>query len=137
MTIDGNDIEEVVLASREAVELARTGKGPTFLVLDTMRMCGHAEHDDAAYVPEEMLERWQALDPIDRHRGKMLDLGVLDRREIQEIVEDARAEVEDAVERALSAPDADPETVGDWVFFDPSDPRPTGQRELFPEVEAD
>lgn len=135
-TIDGNDVEDVVLATREAVDLARAGHGPTFLVLDTMRICGHAEHDKAGYVPPEMLERWKALDPIDRHRGRLLDLGILDRREIQEIRQEAESVVEAAVERALEAPDADPATLERWVFHDPSDPRETGQRGLFGEEAA-
>jgi TPP-dependent pyruvate/acetoin dehydrogenase alpha subunit len=133
LTVDGNDVEDVVLAAREAISLAREGQGPTFLVLDTMRMCGHAEHDDAAYIPPEMWARWKALDPIDCHRGKLLDLGILDRREVQEIQEEAKAEIEVAVERALAAPEADPSKVGKWVFFDPEDPRTTGQKGLFGE----
>lgn len=131
MSVDGNDIEDVVLAARAAVARARGGAGPVFLVLDTFRMMGHAEHDDASYVPPELTARWKALDPIDRHRGRLIELGLLTRPEIQEVVDEAAAAVEEAVDRALSAPDADPSTVARWVYQDPEDPRDTGQRELF------
>lgn len=127
MSCDGNDVEEVVTTARDAVASARAGDGPVFLVLDTFRMCGHAEHDDAAYVPFEQRERWKALDPIDRHRGRMIDLGLLTRKEIQEVQAEADAAIEEAVERALAAPDADPSTVGQYLFYDPNDPRDTGQ----------
>ncbi len=131
MSADGNDVEEVLLKSREAIQYARNGGGPVFLVLDTMRMCGHAEHDDARYVPPEEFARWKALDPIDRHRGKMLDFGLFNHMEVEEIVKEAQAAVEEATERALAAPDADPSTVGKWVYYDPDDPRPWGQKGLF------
>lgn len=131
MSADGNDVEEVVVAARAAVAHARAGDGPVFLVLDTMRMCGHAEHDDARYVPPEMFARWKALDPIDRHRGRMIDLGVLTRAEVADVVAEAETVVDACAERALAAPDADPSTVADWVYYDPADPRPTGQRGLF------
>jgi TPP-dependent pyruvate/acetoin dehydrogenase alpha subunit len=131
MAADGNDVEEVLVTARAAVEHARRGDGPVFLVLDTMRMCGHAEHDDARYVPPEIFERWRALDPIDRHRGRVLELGVLTRAEIAEVIDETQDAIETAVERALKAPDADATDVHRWVYAEGDDPRGTGQAGLF------
>ncbi len=62
--VDGNDVLEVYEATRLAAERARRGGGPTLIEAKTMRMKGHAEHDDARYVPKEMLEKWRKKDPI-------------------------------------------------------------------------
>ncbi len=123
MSADGNDIEDVVVTAREAMAHARDGRGPVFLVLHTFRMCGHAEHDDARYVPPEEMSHWKALDPIDRHRGRVMDLGLLSRAEVTEIQADADAAIDEAVERVLAAADADPALVGRWVYAEPGDPR--------------
>ena len=49
-----------------ARERALAGDGPTLLEAVTMRMHGHAAHDDMKYVPKEQVEEWRAKDPIDR-----------------------------------------------------------------------
>src|SRR5438093_6879077 len=48
--VDGNDVLAVYETTRRAVELARRGEGPVLIEAKTMRMKGHAEHDDAWYV---------------------------------------------------------------------------------------
>lgn len=62
--VDGNDVFAVHEATRRAVERAYKGDGPTLIEALTMRMKGHAEHDDARYVPKEQIEKWRARDPI-------------------------------------------------------------------------
>ena len=54
--VDGTDVCAVYRAAHEAIEQARCGGGPTLLELVTLRMEGHAVHDDAFYVPPEVLE---------------------------------------------------------------------------------
>ncbi len=62
--VDGNDVLAVYETTRAARDLARRGGGPTLIECKTMRMKGHAEHDDARYVPKELLEKWRKRDPI-------------------------------------------------------------------------
>jgi TPP-dependent pyruvate/acetoin dehydrogenase alpha subunit len=71
--VDGNDVIAVYEATSRALEHARNGQGPYFLECKTMRMRGHAEHDDARYVPAELIEQWRAKDPIDRFSRRLLD----------------------------------------------------------------
>src|SRR3954465_6324768 len=66
LSVDGNDTEAVFEATREARERALEGAGPTLIECVTMRMHGHAAHDDMKYVPKEQVEEWRAKDPIDR-----------------------------------------------------------------------
>jgi pyruvate dehydrogenase E1 component alpha subunit/2-oxoisovalerate dehydrogenase E1 component alpha subunit len=62
--VDGNDVLAVYDATRKAVLRARQGEGPTLIEALTMRMKGHAEHDDMKYVPKEQVDRWAQRDPI-------------------------------------------------------------------------
>ncbi len=61
---NGNDVLKVYEATHAAVARARRGAGPTFIECKTMRMKGHAEHDDARYVPKKVFEEWRRKDPI-------------------------------------------------------------------------
>src|SRR5437763_7871851 len=56
LTVDGNDAEAVFEATRAARERALQGGGPTRIESVTMRMHGHAAHDDMKYVPKEQVE---------------------------------------------------------------------------------
>jgi TPP-dependent pyruvate/acetoin dehydrogenase alpha subunit len=62
--VDGNDVLEVYRATCRARDRAYNAEGPTLIEARTMRMKGHAEHDDARYVPKEQIEKWRARDPI-------------------------------------------------------------------------
>ena len=63
-TVDGNDVFAVFGAAKAAVDRARDGGGPTLVEVKTFRMRGHAEHDDASYVPPELVAHWEHRDPI-------------------------------------------------------------------------
>ena len=62
--VDGNDVLAVYEATRTAIQRARQGLGPTLIEALTMRMKGHAEHDDMKYVPQEQVDMWALRDPI-------------------------------------------------------------------------
>lgn len=116
--IDGNDVEVVYAAVKEAVDRARSGGGPTLIEAKTMRMLGHAIHDGAEYVPQELLAEWAAKDPLDRFTRKLLESGLTDQDELDEIDHRAAVEVEDAVQYAESSPWPDPATVEEGVYAD-------------------
>src|SRR6476660_6702083 len=75
-TVDGNDAEAMFEGVRRARERALAGEGPTLLEAVTMRMHGHAAHDDMKYVPQEKVDEWQAKDPIDLQVRRVAELGV-------------------------------------------------------------
>ena len=68
VVVDGTDVLAVYREAKAAIEKAREGGGPTLLELKTLRMEGHAVHDDAFYVPKELFEEWAQRDPIERFR---------------------------------------------------------------------
>lgn len=67
--IDGNDILAVYVATKEAVERARRGDGPTFIEAVTYRRLGHSSSDDPSrYRDEAEVKAWEERDPVDRFR---------------------------------------------------------------------
>ena len=116
--VDGNDVEVVFKAVREARERALAGDGPTLIEARTMRMHGHGAHDDARYVPAEELNRWTALDPIALQRGRLEQLGV----DVEALERDVHAEVDAATEQALAMPmpDAASLTTGVYCTTEPT-----------------
>src|SRR5512146_63074 len=68
VVVDGTDVLAVYREAKRAIEKARDGGGPTLIECLTLRMEGHAVHDDAFYVQKELFERWAEQDPIERYR---------------------------------------------------------------------
>jgi pyruvate dehydrogenase E1 component alpha subunit len=112
VTVDGNDVEAMFEACREARERALAGAGPTLIEAVTMRMHGHAAHDDMKYVPKEKVEEWRKRDPIDRQSSRLAAVGV----DVEGLRASVRAEIDAATEEALAAPMPDPSTALDGVF---------------------
>ena len=63
VVVDGTDVLAVYREAKRAIEKARDGGGPTLIECQTLRMEGHAVHDDAFYVPKELFEQWAAARP--------------------------------------------------------------------------
>jgi pyruvate dehydrogenase E1 component alpha subunit len=127
MSVDGNDVEAVFEAAREAVDRARGGAGPTLIECHTMRMHGHGAHDDMRYVPEELFDEWQKRDPIERYKRRLSAEHGFDSEELQAIRTSAEHEVAEAAEKALASPMPKPELATDGVFADRWEPLGDGE----------
>ncbi len=112
VTVDGNDVEAMFEAAFEARARALAGNGPTLIEAVTMRMHGHAAHDDMKYVPKEQVEEWRKRDPVDRQEARLAALGV----DIEGLRSAIQAEIDAATEQALASPMPDPSTAADGVF---------------------
>jgi TPP-dependent pyruvate/acetoin dehydrogenase alpha subunit len=111
-TVDGNDVEEVFEVTRAARERALAGEGPTLIEAVTMRMHGHAAHDDMKYVPKEQVEEWRQRDPVEHQEARLRGLGV----DVDEVRAAVQSEIDAASEAALAAPMPDPATAASGVF---------------------
>lgn len=118
VTIDGTDVELVLATTRTAVERARRGEGPTLIETVTMRMRGHAEHDDFAYVPKAMLEEWAAKDPVERYAERLIADGVMSTESVKQLREETLAHMIAAIDRAVELPWPDAEEAFRNVFMD-------------------
>src|SRR3982751_6279762 len=112
VTVDGNDAEAMFAAVYAARERAVGGGGPTLIEAVTMRMHGHAAHDDMKYVPKAQLEEWRAKDPIERQEARVRELGY----DLEAIHASVREEIEAGVEEALAMPMPDGETATHGAF---------------------
>jgi TPP-dependent pyruvate/acetoin dehydrogenase alpha subunit len=117
VTVDGNDVEAMFEAVRQARGRALAGDGPTLIEAVTMRMHGHAAHDDMKYVPKEQVEEWRKKDPVDRQQARLAELGL----DVQGVADEVRAAIDAATDAALAMPMPDPATATDRLFYEPTD----------------
>jgi len=98
--VDGNDFLATYLATKEAIDRARAGEGPTFIENVTYRMSLHTTADDPTrYRSEEEVERWEKCDPISRVQNYLKMKGILTDVKIETIREEILEEIQSAVDR--------------------------------------
>lgn len=114
--VDGNDVLAVYEATKRAADRARAGGGPSLIEAKTFRMKGHAEHDDAGYVPKAMFEEWRKKDPIERFERHLLGRGFATEDELKEMVARIDARLNEEVDFALASPMPPPERAFDGVY---------------------
>jgi TPP-dependent pyruvate/acetoin dehydrogenase alpha subunit len=107
--------------AKRAIEKARAGGGPTLLECLTLRMEGHAVHDDAFYVPKQMFEEWAKSDPLERFRGWLRENADLTDDEEDEIASDVKRVLNEALRRAEESPLPEPSSLLDGVYASPED----------------
>jgi TPP-dependent pyruvate/acetoin dehydrogenase alpha subunit len=121
VVVDGTDVLAVYREAKRAIERAREGGGPTLLECLTLRMEGHAVHDDAFYVPKPLLEEWAKSDPIERFRTWLRQNADLDDEEEDEIAADVKKLLNDALRRAEESPLPEPDQLAEGVYATPED----------------
>lgn len=104
VTIDGNDMIEVINTVYEAVERARDGKGPTFIEMITYRFNGHSKSDKLIYRTREEEKIWYKKEPINRFKQILLEANILTESEAEKIKEMSLLEVEEALRFAENSP---------------------------------
>jgi TPP-dependent pyruvate/acetoin dehydrogenase alpha subunit len=114
--LDGNDVLAVYEATRRAVLRAREGGGPTLIEADTMRMKGHAEHDDMKYVPDDLLKEWSRRDPIARYETFLLEHGYATQTDLEAMTIMIERGLEADLAFAEQSPFPDPESGMDEVY---------------------
>jgi len=98
ITIDGNNLIEVVNATFDAVERARKGEGPTLIEAKTYRWKGHSKSDAKKYRTREEEEMWRTeRDPIANFRKELIQAGILNDAQADEIQVKAAETIEAAV----------------------------------------
>lgn len=116
ISVDGNDVVEVYRVTKEAIERARSGGGPTLIECKTYRWYGHSEIDPANYRPPGELEAWKAKDPIPRFEKVLQERGQLTEEEKERITKAIEQEIEEAVQTVEKAPPPKPEEALEDVY---------------------
>jgi 2-oxoisovalerate dehydrogenase E1 component len=135
VTLDGNDPDAIAAAFAWAAERARAGDGPTLIELVSMRMCGHAHHDDMlylgrdphpswdypqpsenGYVDRAQFQYWAARDPIAVYAARLEREGVIAAGELERLRAEAQAIVEAEARAIIDAPWPEARSAGASVF---------------------
>lgn len=103
--VDGNDILAVYRETKNAVDRARAGGGPSLVALKSYRMLGHSSSDDPTkYRDPQEVEYWRSRDPIERFRKYLLSRGWLDDAADQNLQKELESEVDSAIDNNSKAP---------------------------------
>jgi pyruvate dehydrogenase E1 component alpha subunit len=117
-SVDGTDAVETFDAIRAAVERARAGLGPQAVEAVTLRLHGHAAHDDARYVSDDLREAYASRDPVARLEARLaLDGATAD--ELVAIRSEEEAAIAAGLAEAEASPPPDPATLDDGVWAAP------------------
>jgi pyruvate dehydrogenase E1 component subunit alpha len=111
--VDGGDVLAVYEATREAVERARAGEGPSFIEAVTYRAAPHATADDPrAYIDLERVEQEKKNECLGRYERYLRRLGVLS----DELEAGIKAEAADAMRAGITAAEAEPDPDPELLF---------------------
>lgn len=126
--VDGNDVFAVYKATRDALDKAKKGGGPTLIECYTYRMSDHTTADDASrYRNKEEIEKWTAKDPILRLELFMEKKGIM-TEEYRKATQDAATQkVDEAVKKAESVEHPNP---GDMITFTYAKPTQRQKKEM-------
>jgi pyruvate dehydrogenase E1 component alpha subunit len=117
MEVDGQDVEAVYAATREARDHAVSGHGPVFMNVRTYRFTGHYVGDPQVYREKsEVHQLWETQDPIELLRARLQMTG----EEFERIDSEVSTDVEASVEFAKNGTDPQPEDAVKWVYADGS-----------------
>jgi TPP-dependent pyruvate/acetoin dehydrogenase alpha subunit len=114
--VDGNDMLAVYDVAKRMVDAARAGGGAQLIGVDTMRMQGHAQHDDARYVPKAQLEEWERKDPLTRFRKVLMERKAASEKDLDDIDRMTKDYAAKEADIAVEEPMPDPATVARGVY---------------------
>jgi pyruvate dehydrogenase E1 component alpha subunit/2-oxoisovalerate dehydrogenase E1 component alpha subunit len=114
--VDGNDMLALYDVAKRLVDAARQGGGAALIGVDTMRMQGHAQHDDMRYVPKPLLDEWGVKDPIARFRIHLRETGSATDAELDDVDAMTKAYAAEEARLAEESPTPDPSTVSRGVY---------------------
>jgi len=118
--VDGGDVLAVYEATREAVERARAGDGPTFIEALSYRAAPHATADDpSAYIDMERVEEERQNECLGRYARYLRRIGVLTDELEERIRGEALQAMKDGIAAAEAEPPADPELVFRHAYVNP------------------
>jgi 2-oxoisovalerate dehydrogenase E1 component len=136
VTVDGTDPDAIAAAFTWAADRARGGRGPTLIELISMRMCGHAHHDDmlylgkepapgweystlkrdSAYVDAELYDFWSRRDPITTYAARLEADGIISATTLDDYRREAEAFVASQAQAVIGAPWPPAEGAATGVF---------------------
>jgi len=105
IVVNGNDVLEVYRVTKEAVELARKGEGPSLIECKTYRWGGHSMGDPGrVYRSEKEIEEWKDHCPIKTFRERLIKEKISSEEELNLIEKDTKEMIKEAADFAIQSP---------------------------------
>ena len=115
--VDGNDALAVYKSTKEALDRARSGGGPTIIEAVTYRMLMHTTADDPTrYREDKEVQEWAAKDPLPRFKTYITNRGIWDDQKQTGLEEKTKAEIETTVKEFESMKPPKPDAPFDFVY---------------------
>ena len=108
---DGNDLDDCIEKTAEAVARARAGEGPTLIEFKTYRVEGHCKviRDLPIFRPKDVVERWAQHDPIKVYSERLMEKGILQPEDMIALTEEVDTEMKNAIAYGMESPRPDVE----------------------------
>jgi pyruvate dehydrogenase E1 component alpha subunit len=119
--VDGNDILEVYYTTKDAVERARRGNGPSLIEAKTYRVAPFSTRDRGGYRSDSEVEEFRKNDPILNLEKLLAKKRIFDNDTREGVYKQAQKTIEDAIQFALDSPWPDPKTVFHHLYKEASD----------------
>jgi pyruvate dehydrogenase E1 component alpha subunit len=105
---NGNDVLDVYQKTKDAIDRARTGQGPTLIEFKTYRWLGHYVGDPGVYRPKEEVKEWkEKREPIAKFRTVLEGNKIATARQLDQIKDEVGKEIEAAVTFGRNSPEPD------------------------------
>jgi len=116
--VDGMDVMKVREVSARLYEEIRNGSGPQFLEVITYRFRGHSMGDPERYRSSEEVKTWLENDPIGIYHRYLLENDIASEEELQQQIQMAEEEVNDAVAFAEASPEPPAEELFKHIYVE-------------------
>ena len=114
--VDGFDVLAVHEAALQAVERARSGRGPTLLVTEAYRFEGHYAGEPEVYRDRSEVMAYRQRDPIPRFRAYLAEYAIAEDTALSSIDAEVSAEMVEAIAFARQSPQPDASTAMDHIY---------------------
>lgn len=114
--VKDNDPIKMYEVSKEAVERARNGGGPSIIEIETYRFLGHFQGDPELYRNKEEVPTLRGKDAIDRLKAHLIKENIASEQEIENLESEVVARVDKAYEFAIHSEYPQPEEALEDVF---------------------
>lgn len=117
--VDGNDVLAMYVATKEALEKAKKGEGPTLIEAFTYRLRMHTTADDPTrYRSDEELKEWESRDPLIRFKNYLKNKGIWSEDWQKELETKAEEMIKKAIEKAENIDPPNPEDMFIYMYSD-------------------
>jgi 2-oxoisovalerate dehydrogenase E1 component len=129
--LDGNNIIETYTKVKKLAESIRKRPRPILIEFKTFRRRGHEEASGTKYVPKELMETWEAKDPIENYRNYLFSKQILTPELEESFNAEIKAEIDSALNIAFAEDPIEPsesEELGDvYKDYDYEEVKPNSE----------